>query len=67
VDLPDTLRWGVLTGEAKLRGETLPSVDALLAATALNRQLTLVTRNTKDFQRCGVTLLNPWETTRAPS
>lgn len=63
VDLADTLRWGVLTGEAKKQGETLPSVDALLAATALNRQLTLVTRNTKDFQRCGVTLLNPWETT----
>ena len=67
VDLADTLRWGVLTGEAKLRGETLPSVDALLAATALNRQLTLVTRNTKDFKRCGVPLLNPWETTRASS
>lgn len=67
VDLADTLRWGVLTGEAKSRGETLPSVDALLAATALNRQLTLVTRNTKDFQRCGISLINPWKSTGAPS
>jgi len=63
VDLTDTLRWGALTGEAKARGETLPSVDGLLAATALNRQLTLVTRNTGGFQRFGVSLLNPWNST----
>ena len=34
--------------------------DALIAATALAHVMTLVTRNTKDFERMGVKLLNPW-------
>jgi predicted nucleic acid-binding protein len=34
--------------------------DALIAATALVHRLTVVTRNTKDFQPTGVTTLNPW-------
>lgn len=41
-----------------------PSADlfvGLLAATALVRDWTLVTRNTEDFARSGVRLLNPWE------
>ncbi len=32
-----------------------------MGATALEHRLTLVTRNTKDFQRTGVSLLNPWD------
>jgi len=35
--------------------------DALIAATALVHRLTVVTRNTADFQLMGVDLLNPWE------
>ena len=35
--------------------------DALIAATALVHRLTVVTRNTADFQPMGVDLLNPWE------
>lgn len=34
--------------------------DALIAATALVHGMTVVTRNTADFQPCNVTLLNPW-------
>jgi hypothetical protein len=33
----------------------------MLAATALEHDLTLVTRNAKDFAGLGVTLLNPWD------
>jgi hypothetical protein len=39
----------------------LPVIDGLLAATALVRDWTLVTRNTADFARSGVRLLNPGE------
>jgi predicted nucleic acid-binding protein len=33
----------------------------MIAATALERGLTLVTRNVKDFAGLGVTILNPWD------
>lgn len=35
--------------------------DAMIAATALVHGMTMVTRNLADFERTGVTLLNPWE------
>jgi predicted nucleic acid-binding protein len=35
--------------------------DALIAATALVHQMTVVTRNVADFKSTGVTILNPWE------
>ncbi|CUU66598.1 type II toxin-antitoxin system VapC family toxin [Corynebacterium variabile] len=38
-----------------------PRHDALIAGTALVHDLTVVTRNIADFDRTGVSLLNPWE------
>ncbi len=38
----------------------MPVVDGLLAATAIQHNLTLVTRNTRDVAATGVTLFNPW-------
>ena len=38
-----------------------PERDALIAATALVHNMTVVTRNTKDFQYSNVSLLNPWD------
>lgn len=38
-----------------------PFRDSLIAATALVHGLTVVTRNLSDFERMGVTLLNPWD------
>lgn len=57
VDAPTADRWGRLLA---LAGRPLPAIDGLLAATALQHDLTLVTRNTKDFAGLGVRLLNPW-------
>jgi predicted nucleic acid-binding protein len=37
-----------------------PERDVLIAATALARHLTVVTRNTSDFEPLGVPLINPW-------
>ena len=50
-------RWGRLMARA---GRPLPAIDGLLAATALQHDLTLVTRNTKDFTGLDVRLINPW-------
>ncbi|PJK11697.1 VapC toxin family PIN domain ribonuclease [Lysobacteraceae bacterium NML120232] len=57
VDAQIADRWGRLQASA---GRTLPVVDAMLAATALQHDLTLVTRNVKDFEGLGVALVNPW-------
>jgi hypothetical protein len=48
--------WGRLNAAA-----TRNTVDSLIAATALVHGLTVVTRNTGDFEDCDVPLLNPWQ------
>lgn len=45
--------------------DPLPVVDGLLAASAIVRDWTLVTRNVRDVMRCGVRLLNPFESPAA--
>jgi predicted nucleic acid-binding protein len=57
VTLEDALAWGRITAANK----QLPAADALIAAQALARDWTVVTRNVKDFERTGVRLLNPFE------
>ncbi len=54
-------RWGVLEGQRKLMGRPLQVPDAQIAATALDRGLTLVTRNVRDFEALGLKILNPWD------
>lgn len=54
-------RWGVLAADAKRKGKALSTIDALLAATALHYNLTLVSRNVSDFANTQVPVLNPWE------
>jgi predicted nucleic acid-binding protein len=54
-------RWGNLAATAKQPGLTLAVVDGVIAATALHHDLTLVTRNMKDFDGLGIDISNPWE------
>lgn len=53
-------RWGTITALAAAQGRPVPVVDGLLAATAIQHNLTLVTRNGSDFAGTGVPTLNPW-------
>jgi predicted nucleic acid-binding protein len=63
--LPVTLaiaeRWGDLAAQSKAKGRPRPVVDAVIAATAFQHDLVLVTRNVKDYEDLGITILNPWE------
>lgn len=56
VDVEIASVWGELNAK-----RPLPVIDALLAATALAKGMTLVTRNTKDVAGTGVATLNPWQ------
>ncbi len=55
------LLWGVLQGGFAKKGESLPVIDSLLGVTAIHHDLTVVTRNTRDFERMPVELINPWD------
>ena len=52
-------RWGELDGIRQLAGRPLNAPDGMIAATALEHDLTVVTRNVKDFAGLGVALINP--------
>jgi predicted nucleic acid-binding protein len=53
-------RWGRIIGEREKAGEKLPVLDALIGATALVRDLVVVTSNVKGIARTGAQVLNPW-------
>jgi predicted nucleic acid-binding protein len=54
-------RWGLLTAAARNSGIVLPVIDGVLAATALEHNLTLVTRDPGQIPSVGVAVFNPWE------
>ncbi len=53
-------RAGNLRGSFKRRGLVREQADMLIASTAQAHGLTLVTRNVRDFDGCGIPLLNPF-------
>jgi len=54
-------RWGRLSGAIRhTTGKAPPVVDTLLAATAIEHDLCLVTRNVRDVRDTGAALFNPW-------
>lgn len=58
--IPVDYAIAVKFGEIQAEAGPLPSLDTLIAATALTRRLTLVTHNTADMARTGAFLLDPW-------
>ena len=61
VDQSIAERWGLLRAQAQMKGRPLSVIDALLAATALQHNLILVSRNVSDFPVAGLAIVNPWE------
>lgn len=55
-------RWGEISGNVKRATGHPPSViDTMMAATAIEHDLFLVTRNVRDVAHSGASIFNPWE------
>lgn len=54
-------RSGVLRGQFQAQGIVRSAPDMLIAATAIEHQLVLATRNVRDFMGCGVQVVNPFD------
>ncbi len=59
LDMPTLKSWGKLYAKHEGKSLNMDVMDSLIAATALEHQLTVVTRNTADFP-ADVKTLNPW-------
>lgn len=53
--------WAVICGRSEAKGVKLPIMDSLIAATAYEYQLTIVTRNVTDFNFSTVKVFSPWD------
>jgi predicted nucleic acid-binding protein len=62
VTVPIARQAGTLRGQLQALGRPRTQADMLIAATAAIHGLTLVTRNERDFEGCGVTVINPFST-----
>lgn len=60
-DAATGLRWAELLADLRRAGEAMPVKDSLIAATALQHGLTVVTRNVRDFRKARVKVLDPFE------
>ena len=58
------VRWHMLVRAGRKIGHMYSQPDLIIAATALHHGLALVTRNTSDYTRTGLTLVNPWDDAR---
>jgi toxin FitB len=60
VTAPIARQAGILRGQLSLRGRPRTQADMLIAATAAQHGLTLATRNQRNFEGCGIALVDPF-------
>ncbi len=60
IDAMIAIECGRVMARKQKSGRAVDAMDSLIAASALCHDLTLVTRNTADFENLGLHLINPW-------
>ena len=60
IDIETARIWGEITARARKQGRAVSTSDGLIAATALQYGLHVVTRNVSDFEPTGALIINPW-------
>ena len=58
-------KWRLLVADGRKAGHTHSQPDLIIAATALHHGLTVVSRDTTDFKKAGIPVINPWRETGA--
>jgi predicted nucleic acid-binding protein len=61
------LKWRLLVEQGRKTGHTFSQPDLIIAATALNYGFTVVTRDRSDYDKAGVSVINPWDDQQAKS
>jgi len=61
IDMDVATKWGELQGKSEMVGKPLPTIDGLIAVTALVNNCIVVTRNTSDMKQSTAQLYNPWK------
>jgi predicted nucleic acid-binding protein len=61
LDLAAAQAYASIIAQRQSAGRPIATSDAQIAGICLTEGATLATRNVKDFEGCGVRLLNPWE------
>jgi toxin FitB len=57
------LKWRLLVEDGRKSGHTFSQPDLIIAATALHHGLTIVSRDTTEYEMANVPVFNPWTTT----
>jgi toxin FitB len=60
IDIQISLKWGEIQANLEVNGNSMPTIDSLIASTALCKNLIVVTRYGKDMKQSHVEILNPW-------
>ena len=55
------MKYARIAAACKKKGQNIDSIDLMIAAMSIHKAIPIATRNIKDFEPCGVLLINPWE------
>jgi len=60
INLDVMMQWGEINQQLRKRGTPLPIMDSLIGATCKALDITLITRNEKDFKNIDIPIINPF-------